>query len=119
MGEFPEFLDHKTSRGLEEEFRRLEKEEAQGDPWLLWRLEVNSFLSGEGIAVTWVEEDHHLVLVSLSGDTKEQRVKVPLLHLVDLWEQNAHPKGVASYLKAIMYDSRFRLWRVDGEDEED
>lgn len=119
MDQFPEFLDHKTRVQIEEQFRRREREKAKNDPWMEWRQDVNYALSDEGISAVWGLDDSTLTLTPLFGGTPESALRVPVLHMQELWGDGVPAKAIASYLKAVMFDARFKLWRVEGEEDDD
>jgi hypothetical protein len=119
--ELPDFLDSKTERELKQRFQKLELENAGEDEWYQWRIRVNHALSDEGVNITWSENEDSYALVQLiiRGETgREDFLQIPILHLRDLYEQDANEKAVASYIKALLYDERFKLWRMEEEGED-
>lgn len=118
MEDFLGFLSPKEAREIEEQFREMEMAEHQDDSWMLWRQKLNHCLSDEGIAASWGGDESFVAITPLFGIYREPVLKVPVVHLRYLWEEDAAPIGVAAYLKAVLHDNRFRLWRFDEEDHE-
>lgn len=123
---FAEWLDPAQKLAIEREFLALEKRQ-QDNPWMLWRIEVNMALADEGINISWPElepedEDEmyrlYVVVQPIVSDKDiKDSEKIPFMHLKDLYEQEdgvaPNPRAVAAYIKAVLYDKRFRLWQYE------
>lgn len=120
---FSDWLDPADRQALDAQFLALDKRE-QDDPWFVWRIEVNVALSNEGMNIIWPDGEDPYSFVTIRPYVLDECVKdheqIPLIHLREIFEHEdvpANPKGVASYIKAVMYDERFRLWKYDSEDD--
>ena len=121
---FADWINPEDLLALEAQFLMLEKNQ-QTDPFHRWRIEVNLALANEGINITWPdqgdEEMHSYVVVQpiiTDHDIKDFE-KIPVIHLKELFEHEglpANPRAVAAYIKAILYDKRFRLWQYEKDD---
>lgn len=117
MEDFPNFIDPLEALKLEREFQEMDLKN-EDDDYLKWRIRVNQALAEEGVNIRWYDEHEYATIQALThkGDVAP-KVNVPYLHLEDLFNQEAHPSGVAAYLKAVTFDPRFRLWNQEEEDE--
>lgn len=127
MEELNDFLDPIERLKLEREFQEVDLKAAQGDEYLTWRVRVNSALALEAVTIIWPEDDgvgEGYVTIYPGRGLQDlpgvaPHMNVPLLHLEDLYQQNANPIAVACYLKAILFDKRFRLWVHEESEDED
>lgn len=125
MNEFPDdFMDKIEKMKLEMEFQALDVQNTEG--YEQWQIQLNQALGHEFAQIVWPDPDDfsancatvQMKTATVQGPPKEIRVNVPLIHLRDLYEQKADPVATAFYLKAVMWDRRFRLWQHEENDED-
>lgn len=124
MNQFPDdFMDKIERMKIEREFQALDIKNTDG--YDQWQVKISHALSYESAEIIWPDPDDlaancatvQMSTATVQGPPKEIRINVPLIHLRELYEQNADPVATAYYLKAVLWDRRFRLWQHIEDDE--
>jgi hypothetical protein len=122
MEDLPDLSFLAEDKSINEAFAAIDLHQvAKDDPWLAWRMKLNLALAEEGINILWGDgdlnyPDYAVVQPIMPTEGIRDYEKIPILHLRELFEHEDNPcdpRGVASYIRSVLFDKRFRLWQYE------